>query len=131
MNAEDGTLKPEAEAENAICGRAVAQSSNSPIPRPGGRVRSAAGIGWLVFACASAHQPRRPTAHPVHHLLELPHLLHRLLHGRKPVEHRVQLSRGNAAAFGNPLAPASVEDGRVCEGAPKIDTLAVLNDLRG
>ena len=87
MNAEDGALQPEAEAEGDCRSPAAAQPSNSPMPHPGGRARSAAGGGRLLrvewfCASASAHQPRRPAAHPRHHLLELAHLINRLRLGR-------------------------------------------------
>src|SRR5438445_12133823 len=49
-------------------------------------------------------------AHFGEHLLKFAHLLHHLLHLREAVEQRVQFRNRHAAAFGDPLPPAGVEN---------------------
>src|SRR5262245_31835197 len=64
-------------------------------------------------ALSSRQQIGRTASHAGHHSLELPHFLHHLLHLVELIEHRVDLSHSDTAAFGYPLTAFRVQDLRV------------------
>ena len=69
--------------------------------------------GDLLFFTLSPQHLRGPAAHLRDHALQFGHFLHHLLHLGKFVQHRVQFGHGDAAAFGDALAAASVQDVRI------------------
>ena len=58
----------------------------------------------------SPQKGRHCSPHLGHHLLELAELYYHLLHLAELIEHPVDISDGDAAALGNSLAAARIED---------------------
>src|SRR5216117_4148948 len=90
------SLYPKATFSSALTRRFGASPSLEDLERSDGKL--------------SAKLFRLRPAHLRHHALELAHFFHHLLHLVEPVQQCVQLRDTDAAAFGDSLAPARVEN---------------------